>query len=385
MKKSVFVVPGWWPSSSNPYEGVFILEHVKAIASNYDVVVILCVYQKQFVPGFSISKDQSHGFDEIRITIGSPIYIKPLFIALLRKAISNIIDLNGIPNLLHVHVLNKASFRVAVQLKKLNIPLFISEHSSYYHHGLAKLTENVRDAEQKRIRTWFQELSPFKITTVSKDLMGSIQSITKLPAQRFSVIPNVASNHFTEPPITFSDNQTDEIRMLLCANWAPPKNPLLFFDALAECAESMDKSLRVDILGFGQLIPKMKEAAATKLGSVKVQFHGSVTKSQFSQALTNADFFVHPSEAENLPTVIIEALCMGLPVLSMNINGIPELVDESNGILVAPQNLEELKKGIHEMCIMYPQYNRQKIAQEARNNFSSASIATQFDKIYEEL
>ena len=63
MKKSVFVVPGMVAVQFKSLpKGVFILEHAKAIASNYDVVVILCVYQKQFVPGFSISKDQSHGF-----------------------------------------------------------------------------------------------------------------------------------------------------------------------------------------------------------------------------------------------------------------------------------------------------------------------------------
>lgn len=44
-----------------------------------------------------------------------------------------------------------------------------------------------------------------------------------------------------------------------------------------------------------------------------------------------------------LPTVILEALACGLPVISTNISGIPEIVDnEKDGILIEPEDCEKL-------------------------------------------
>ena len=43
---------------------------------------------------------------------------------------------------------------------------------------------------------------------------------------------------------------------------------------------------------------------------------------------------VHLSESEGLPTIIMEAMVMKIPVIASKIGGIPELIDENSGILV---------------------------------------------------
>lgn len=62
----------------------------------------------------------------------------------------------------------------------------------------------------------------------------------------------------------------------------------------------------------------------------------------------NADIFVLPSRYEGLPTVVYEALVLGIPCVSTEVAGAKEIIDESCGI-VTPKDDEELFAGIKKM------------------------------------
>ena len=56
-----------------------------------------------------------------------------------------------------------------------------------------------------------------------------------------------------------------------------------------------------------------------------------------------ADLFCLPSFAEGLPVVLMEAMAMGIPCVSTQITGIPELIrNGTDGLLVAPSDLDAL-------------------------------------------
>lgn len=59
--------------------------------------------------------------------------------------------------------------------------------------------------------------------------------------------------------------------------------------------------------------------------------------------LRSTDLFVHNSQSEGLPLVILEAMAAGLPVISTRVGGIPELISHGqNGILIDPDSPQEL-------------------------------------------
>ena len=63
--------------------------------------------------------------------------------------------------------------------------------------------------------------------------------------------------------------------------------------------------------------------------------------------LRAADVFALPSFEEGLPLAMLEAMAIGLPVISTPVNGIPEaIVSERDGLLVAPGNAEALAAAI---------------------------------------
>jgi glycosyltransferase involved in cell wall biosynthesis len=65
-----------------------------------------------------------------------------------------------------------------------------------------------------------------------------------------------------------------------------------------------------------------------------IEFTGEIAYEEVAKAMQQADCLLLFSHIENSPCVIGEALCCGLPVIASRVGGIPELIDEQNGILV---------------------------------------------------
>jgi len=63
------------------------------------------------------------------------------------------------------------------------------------------------------------------------------------------------------------------------------------------------------------------------------------------KVLTNSDIFILPTYSDNLPIAILEAMSLGLPVISTNIGAIPEVIQKNvNGFLFNAGDVKELKR-----------------------------------------
>ena len=64
---------------------------------------------------------------------------------------------------------------------------------------------------------------------------------------------------------------------------------------------------------------------------------------------SKADVFINPTYADNFPTVNLEALACGTPVITYRTGGSPEAIDEKTGIVVEQGDVNGLAEAIHEM------------------------------------
>jgi L-malate glycosyltransferase len=74
-----------------------------------------------------------------------------------------------------------------------------------------------------------------------------------------------------------------------------------------------------------------------------------------------------------------------MPVVSSEVGGINEVINDKNGILVKSENELQLKEAMKKMILNYADYNRQAIADDAKAKFSYAVVGKQFTEIYEGL
>jgi glycosyltransferase involved in cell wall biosynthesis len=102
-------------------------------------------------------------------------------------------------------------------------------------------------------------------------------------------------------------------------------------------------AFRCEIIGEGPLEQDLRSRVQELSLQNEITFSGAQPQHAIRRRLAAAHVFVLPSivdpegGSDNLPTVIMEAMATGLPVVSTNVGGIPEMVIENKtGFLVQP-------------------------------------------------
>lgn len=113
--------------------------------------------------------------------------------------------------------------------------------------------------------------------------------------------------------------------MVAVGRFAEQKGFGLLLRAFAQ-AWRRDPSLRLSLVGDGELRPQIEALVAAEGMGTAVQLLGWQNEAGVRAALNAAHALVAPSFAEGLPVVIMEAMACGRPVIATYIAGIPELV-----------------------------------------------------------
>ncbi|MCI1268637.1 MAG: glycosyltransferase family 4 protein [Ruminococcus sp.] len=99
------------------------------------------------------------------------------------------------------------------------------------------------------------------------------------------------------------------------------------------CQKLKEKGINVNVtfVGYGDKVGEFK-AYGRSLGlSDCLHFVGYLSSKEIiREYLINSDIFVFPTKAEGLPRVLLEAMATGLPCLSTNVDGIPEILDSKD-------------------------------------------------------
>jgi len=131
-----------------------------------------------------------------------------------------------------------------------------------------------------------------------------------------------------------------------------------FSDLIRACAFLAEhgKSFGCEIIGEGPGENDLRDEIAQRGLQRYVALAGAKPQSQLRRRLATANVFVLPSVIDpeggmdNLPTVIMEAMATGLPVVSTNIGGIPEMVIENEtGFLVQPGDAVAMADAINKI------------------------------------
>ncbi len=97
----------------------------------------------------------------------------------------------------------------------------------------------------------------------------------------------------------------------------------------------------------------------------RVKLTGRLLKTKWIELSKDYDIFINTTTIDNMPVSVIEAMALGLPVVSTDVGGIPYLMEsKKNGILVESNNAEAMAKAIQEL-VGNPEYSR-KLSLNAR-------------------
>lgn len=381
-KQRVLCVVGWWPTGSD-VTGIFIKEHIQSIAREQPVEVLYVKVVKGGMawPSTMLSSAMEDGLLVHRVTILTPLRRFELAERLIRRFYDRqIADWHREDpfSLIHIHVRTEVTSHVVNVASKLDLPVVLTEHNSYYHLGILALPPAAREQERRSIRRWFTHPQIKVVMPVSRDLARVLHEDYGVLNEKLIVVHNVAADVFRSapPPLAIP------YRMMLAAVWRPPKDHDVFIRALAMIEKVRLQNCRIDWVGYGMDYEMIQERCANELPHIDIRFPGYMDKADMAKTMQDCHLFVLPTHADNLPCVVIESLCCGTPVVSMNVNGVPELVDKTNGMLVPPDDPRALADALI-ACIDQPsRFDRSMIADQAAPKFSSEAICKKIVDVY---
>jgi glycosyltransferase involved in cell wall biosynthesis len=126
----------------------------------------------------------------------------------------------------------------------------------------------------------------------------------------------------------------DLARVVVVGRLSPEKGHVVLLNALKILTDNGNK-VELEIIGAGpfeRAIRKHQE----HLGLDRVRYCGELTPDKISRRLADADVFCMPSFSEGLPVSIMEAMAVGVPVVTTWISGIPELAENGVTALTVP-------------------------------------------------
>jgi len=213
------------------------------------------------------------------------------------------------------------------------------------HHPLA-LESGLDPAQRKR----FQASEQRALYTVRAALVTS-EHTRQILIDQFAMPPEkvVVAQPGTDPAPFAACNGAPP-RLLTVATLTRRKAHDVLIDALAPLA---DLSWQARFVGGKGFDPDWSDALQQQVNRLKlqdrIQLVGAVE--DLEAEFQNADLFVLPSRYEGYGMVFAEALAAGLPVIAARAGAVPDVVPESAGLLVPPDDTAALTEALRSMLI----------------------------------
>lgn len=358
--------------------GLFVQRHAEAVALYNDVSVVYVqpddnAREKYEIVNDNDGKDTIHSVSTIRV------YYRKSWskiVSLFRFFRANKLALKQLPkpDIIHVHVLTRLGLIAWWQKIVHGTPYIITEHWSRYLPG-----NDFSGFLRKRL-TRFVVKHASAVTTVT-DILAEAMRNHGLNNRNYVIVPNVVDINVFKP--VKHDNPIPKIIHISCFE-NKSKNITGLIDALS-ILENKNVDFQCVFIGNGIDYNEVRAYSKKLKKQENISFTGVLEGDAVAGQLASGDFLVLSSNYETQGVVLLEAFACGLPVVSTNVGGIPEIVNESNGILVPPQDAEKLADAIHVMISKYHEYDPDALRDSIIKKFSNESVGKLLDNIYKKI
>ncbi|WP_299461657.1 glycosyltransferase [uncultured Gimesia sp.] len=249
----------------------------------------------------------------------------------------------------------------------------------------AKIPAIIHTRHGRRFGKTFSERLQFAIASrianrvvpVSDDTGERCKKIGRLPDRKITRIWNgidVDRFIFTGP--------ADAMTAITVSRLSPEKDLMTMLEAVKIVVNTIPH-FRLMIVGNGPERERLEQKSAALQLESHLQFLGE--RNDIPQLLSQAGFYVSSSLTEGISLTLLEAMSVGLPVVTTSVGGNPEIVQEPNtGLLVPSANPAKLAAAIIQMCDQ--QADWQQMGQQARarveQHFNIRSMIKEYENLY---
>lgn len=195
-------------------------------------------------------------------------------------------------------------------------------------------------------KKWFTGVENLTIVTPSRWLGGLVQE-SFLKEYPVEVIPNGIDLQVFRP-------RKNNIKacygiegkhLLLGVSYAWDNKKGL--DVFLQLQKRLGDDYRIMLVGTDERTEK-------QLSPEIIPIRRTESRQKLAELYSAADVFVNPTREDNLPTVNMEALACGTPVITFATGGSPEVADETCGVVVPCNDISALEAQIRRLCTQKP-------------------------------
>jgi len=377
--KNLLVLTNSYPDENNRhYGGIFVKEQVKYLPRYFNKVYVISPqplgYRREL---------REYSYDNVRV-------FYPRFFHLpvesfrkrlgdnFFKATLRVIKREKMKfDIIHAHFTWPSGYAGALLKREFKVPLIITAHgfdvyevpfrSDYYRKKVLFALENADH-----------------VITVSGSNLQILTEKLGVPKERVSLIPNGFDGELFRPMPkvevrTKLGLPLEKKIVLTVGNLVPVKGHEYLIRAAEKVVKEKPNVLFV-IVGSGPLRKKLENLVRSLNLEDYFYFAGARPHNEIPLWMNAADLFVLPSLSEGNPTVMFEALGVGLPFIGTAVGGVPEIItSEDYGLFCPPVDPECLAEKI--LIALEKEWDREKIRKYA-GQFMWENIINQILGVY---
>lgn len=387
----VLTLTPFYPSDRDDASGCFIAEPLDLLsrtAIRNTVLAVQPAYRRRLRAGATPVPVQWLRYLALPGGIGLPSAGACLFV----RIAGRVRELNSARNinLIHAHAPLPCGHAAMLLSRELNVPYVVSVHGLDAFSTVqvtGKAGDWCRRISQRVYRSASQVICVSE--HVREQVLAGTGGSCRTTVVYNSVDPTIFAPALFAPTLASSaPAPSDENAPLILSigNLIPIKGHEHLVRAASSLASEFP-SLRWEIIGDGPERRRLQVLANELQVSDRVRFLGRQSRTQVADALRRCTIFVLPSRYEALGCVYLEAMSTGKPAIGCRNQGIAEVIRHGwNGLLVGPDNQEELTQAIS--ALLRDEPGRRKMSIAARrtilDRFTLAQHAENLARIYRE-
>lgn len=202
-----------------------------------------------------------------------------------------------------------------------------------------------------------------------------------VPDERMVVLPNGIDPSYVQEQLPATAERS-ETELLWVGRIQYNKGVDLLIEAFNQLS---GQDIGLTLVGSGPEADELKARSSNP----RVRFAGRVSDEELYRLLAGSAGMVFSSRFEGMPTVILEAMTAGLPVVGTDIGAVATMVKNGEtGILVEPGSADALREGMLQL-VGWSEQRRRAVGEAARghvlSNFTWSAIAQKTFALCEEL
>lgn len=225
-------------------------------------------------------------------------------------------------------------------------------------------------------RRWFSDFNNLTIVTPS-DWLANLVKESFLSPYPVKVIKNgIDLEVFKERNSTFRLKHNIERKKIVLGvafDWGYRKG----FDVFCELAKRLNEEYCIVLVGTTEEIDKV-------LPKNIISVHRTSNQIELAEIYSTADVFLNPTREDTFPTVNMEALACGTPVITFNTGGSPEIINELTGIVIGNQDIENVITAV-EACCDVGKISREECRKRAVELFEKNNRYQDYYNLYKKL